>query len=446
MSCDSDMIGSECRHARDRSVSEEIDAVLINVAVPELEDERRQAPSGLVSIATYAAECGFNIAVCDMAILPGNSIKNIPSSPIYGFSTYTMTYHRTLSILSDLKAREPDAFCVAGGPHASALPEQVSNDFDAVVVGEGEVAFVSILQSFRESRIAVVPSIIRTDIIDNLDSLPFPDYYSYTNVKSYTREIEGDPAICIDSSRGCDHRCRFCNSRVIERGRWRGRSAENVVQEISWHHSMGFKSIRFNDDNFLVNTSRVRRICELLAPIDVKFRIFARAESLTPEICDCLIHAGCRHVAIGVESLSSRMLAFMGKGENVSRIISGVKAAADAGLMTRGFFIAGFPGETNETISESLRALKELPLDEACVYPAIPYPGTDLFHDPKRFGIVWIDPNFSNYIQVGRNRSAGYVLQTDSFGPDDVRRWKAAYEDTFNDLGIAWTGERGVVL
>jgi radical SAM superfamily enzyme YgiQ (UPF0313 family) len=224
------------------------------------------------------------------------------------------------------------------------------------------------------------------------------------------------------------------------------RSAASVAREVEWHRSRGWKAIRFNDDNFLLNRERVLRICELLHSLDVRFRIFARADCLDPEICHSLAHAGCRHISVGVESLSPLMLARMGKATSVERIRNGLRAAHRAGISTRGFFICGFPGETDETVQESVDGLIELALDEAVVYPCIPYPGTDLFARPERYGITWIDDDFSRFIQVGVKRCAGFVMATETFGPDEMQAWREIYMQAFTQVGMAWSAEKQVVI
>jgi radical SAM superfamily enzyme YgiQ (UPF0313 family) len=232
---------------------------------------------------------------------------------------------------------------------------------------------------------------------------------------------------------------------VQERGRWRSRSSESVAREVAGHVERGWTAFRFNDDSFAADPQRVAAICRLLRPLGIRFRIFARAEDLTsPRICELLAEAGCVHVSFGVESLSPAMLGRMGKATSVARIRAGIDAAHASGMRVRGYFVIGFPGETNDTVAESIGGLDGLHLDEAMVYPCIPYPGTDLFARPDYYGITWMDPDFSHYVQVGRSRSAGFVMHTRTFGPDEVREWRALFISAIESLGIGWYGERGV--
>ena len=422
-------------------------AVLVNPFIPQLDNDRMQPSGGLISIATFCQNQGYEVEVVDLAG-KGNEddvFRFIPESNIYGISLYTATYNNSVNLVKSLRKKYPTAIFIAGGPHASALPHEVKRDFDCVVCGEGEYAFLSILNFFRNGVPQKIPDIIYAAPIDDLDRLPFPDFYRYSDIHSYSRHILGMPSISIDSSRGCNHKCRFCNSRVIERGRWRARSPENVKEEVQWHISNGYKSFRFNDDNFLGDSRRALVLCNLLKPLGIKYRIFARAETLTEQLCNALSESGCVHIGVGIESMSNTMLALMRKAACVSNIQKGIHAARSAGIKTRGFFICGFPGETNETVYESIEGLNKLCLDEAIVYPCIPYPGTDLFTHPEKYGITWIDPDYSKYIQVGSNKSSGFVMETDKFGIDDVVVWRNLYIEAFKQLNIAWSGEGGFV-
>jgi radical SAM superfamily enzyme YgiQ (UPF0313 family) len=423
--------------------------VLVNMPVPEIEDDRRQPPGGLVSMATYASQLGYEIALHDLSgiFLPTKDLCDLlPAADVYGFSMYTVTHQDTLALVAELRRQYPQAVFIAGGPHASALPAEVAPHFDFVVCGEGEYALVDLLRCIEQGQLDQMHKIIHATPIQDLESLPFPDFYRFSAIASYTRRLNGIPTISLDSSRGCNFRCRFCNSRVVERGEWRMRSAESVASEVFWHCEHDWHAVRFNDDNFLADRQRALRICELLRPLSIHFRIFGRAETLDQELCDALAKAGCVHIGVGIESLSPSILARMGKATRVSRIREGVHAARLAGIAVRGFFICGYPGETNQTIAESIDALGNLALEEAVVYPCIPYPGTDLFARPEQYGITWIDPDYSKFVQIGVHRSAGFVMRTNTFGPDDVRAWHTQYMRAFDNFGIGWSSERGIAI
>ena len=333
---------------------------------------------------------------------------------------------------------------MAGGPHASALPEQVAEDFDIAMCGEGEYAWNELIEKIECGE--KPDRIIYADAIDNLDDLPYPDYEYFCDMSKYTRRINDVPVMCLDSSRGCNFSCKFCNSNVIKRGHWRARSAENVANEIKWHYENGWRAFRFNDDNFLADKKRAYEICSLIKSLRIKWRIFARAESLDYELCKELFEAGCTHVSVGIESLSAEMLKRMGKATSIERIKYGLSNANRAGIKTRGFFIVGFPGETDDTIAETVNQIKGLKLDEAAVYPCLAYPGTDLFSRPDHYGITWIESDFSKYIQVGKDKEAGYVIETKDFGANEIQRWRSIVMEALKSEGVSWCDERKEVI
>jgi len=187
--------------------------VLIHTPCNELEDDHLEPPLGLLYLATLLIQRGYQAKIVDLSSVPPEAWADlIPAADLYGFSTYTTTYHRTLQILALVKRRFPHARTVAGGPHATALPKLVAREFDFVVSGEGEQALLDLVQSLEAGN---APSRKLTGILTpNLDDLPFPDF-SLVDLNSYRRVVAGMPSISILSSRGCPYPCVFCSSIVM---------------------------------------------------------------------------------------------------------------------------------------------------------------------------------------------------------------------------------------
>jgi radical SAM superfamily enzyme YgiQ (UPF0313 family) len=337
----------------------------------------------------------------------------IPVADIYGLSTYTTTYHRTLEIANTIKQMDPYARTVAGGPHATALPESVAEDFDWVVIGEGETAILHLLDALDQGN--SLSPIIRDSPILDLDSLPFPDY-TLVDIRSYNRVVEGKPCLSILSSRGCPYQCVFCNSIVMgSHNCVRFRSASNVVQEVQQLKvKWGITSFRFQDDLFTLNLPRLRELAKMLNKRDIVYRCFGRVNLCNQEVAQLLYASGCRHIAFGVESGSPTILRRMQKGQTVADIRQGIAVAKAAGLIVRAYLMVGFPGETWDTIQQTVDLMLECLPHEFSVYPLIPYPGTLLYEQPDKFGITHINHEFSQYFQVRKNRGTGFVFETDT--------------------------------
>ncbi len=413
--------------------------LLIQTPCYELEQDRLEPPLGLLYLATLLNQHGCQAQIADLSSVPAEHWADfIPPASVYGFSTYTATYHRTLKVLQIAREISPTAWTVAGGPHASALPEAVARDFDFVVVGEGEQAMLRLVQALQSDN--SVPHILREPPIADLDTLPFPDY-SLVDVDSYRRVVDGRPSLSILSSRGCSYRCVFCNSIVTSRyRRVRFRSTANVTREIcQLEENWGITSFRFQDDTFTLNLPRLQDMTAMLREQGITYRCFGRADRCSQQVTDLLCEGGCRHIAFGVESGSPIILERMQKGQTVQDIRQGIANAKASGLMVRVYLIVGFPGETWETVQETVDLMSECAPDEFIVYPLIPYPGTLLYQQPDAFGITAINPNFSQYFQIRRERGTGYVFQTDNLDEEIIAEMRA-YIIEHLEPTIAWAG------
>lgn len=413
----------------------------------ELRDDRLEPPLGLLYMATALRHRGFLAGITDLSAADGDDLdRRIPDGhDVYAFSTYSVNYCLTRQLAAAVRRRNPAALFVAGGPHATALPRALAAEgFDLVVTGEGEVAVRDIAAALaRGDRPG---GVLAGTPPDPLDDLPFPDY-DLVDQASYSREVDGRRCLSILSSRGCPYQCSFCNSNIMGAGRpIRFRSPENVVAEIRrLKDRYGTRHFRFQDDIFTIHRRRVAELAPHLAREDIVYRCFARINTCAdhPEVVRDLKASGCVHASFGVETGSPKLLAAaaMHKNQTPAQIVRALANAHEAGLRTRIFLMVGFPGETDETIDETLRLLKACPFDEFSVYPLIAYPGTPLHDRPGDFGITHIDANYADYLQIGRSMKAGFTIRTAAFDEHQVRRWRDRVRDELLADGRTWAGD-----
>ena len=203
----------------------------------------------------------------------------------------------------------------------------------------------------------------------------------------------------------------------------------------------GVTNFRFSDDLFTINLKRTREVTGAIKSLNILYRVFGQAQTLTKEVCSLLFGSGCRHVSIGIESMSVEMLKKLQKHSTVKDNIAALKNCREAGLKTRIYLMLGFPGETEKTVKKSLETLIECPFDEFIVYSFIPYPGTPVWYEPKKWGIKKIDRDFSKYVQVGKDRNTCFAIETDTFTPADVERWRQWTIDELEKHGYLWAGQ-----
>ena len=417
---------------------------LIHTPCLELRDDRLEPPLGLLYIASSLEQQGFEVKLLDLAaVTDSNLVDLIPDHyDVYGFSTYSVNYDITLKICIELKKRNPEALMIAGGPHATALPHEVSGDgFDIVITGEGEVTVSYIMQNL--SKKAEFPALMR-GTPPTLDDLPFPNY-DLINMNTYSRVVDGEKCVSILTSRGCPYPCAFCNSNIMGAGKaMRFRSPDCVAQEIRYiKQKYAIKHFRIQDDIYTINIKRIRELAPKIGQENIHYRCFARVNSMSDEMAHLLKESGCLHASFGVESGSPTILAkgAMSKMQTPQQIRQGLTNANKAGIASRIYLLVGFPGETDETIQETLSLLKDCPWDEFAVYPVIAYPGTPLHDRPKDFGITYIDKNYSDYLQIGKNFKAGFTIRTETFNEEKVAYWRDLMINELTCQGRTWAGD-----
>ena len=301
-----------------------------------------------------------------------------------------------------IKISNPDIKIVVGGHHASALPEQLVKKypFIQVVVGEGEVALLDIVEGRETGKIVQRP------LIQDLDSLPFPDH-------KYFFEVEPDRknAIMV-TSRGCPFHCSFCSLPSVSQRKYRKRSVQNVFDEIKWlkDNLPQIKNIGLQDDAFMLDNQRVIDLCKILVENDIHFNfaVSGRVHPVSDELLYWMDKAGMHMVSIGLETGNQHMINRANKHitlEQVENYFTLAKKYPKIVITT--FLMVGLPGETWDTIKNTVKFIHKLQkIKYDYIYDANPtfvYPATELYEMMKAEGKIdddyWLTdgdcPNFT---------------------------------------------------
>ncbi|SDU64893.1 B12-binding domain-containing radical SAM protein [Desulfobacula phenolica] len=401
-----------------------------------VDDDRLEQSLGIAYIASVLIENGYDANIVELTGNQGKDFNEIsaliPCSDIYGIVCYSTTYHNVKKIIESIKNKNPKAYICLGGPHPTAMPEQTLRDMevDCVVTGEGEMAFLSIVDNFYNKR-KKLKGVISIPGPDNLDSLPFPNR-ELVDQSSFSRTFQGKKTMSLISGRGCKFDCLHCNSNIMGAGnrKVRFRSVENIIEEIRYLKNLGLghEAFRFNDDNFADHPDLVR-LLKSMAKEHISYRIFSRLEHLSDDNLKLFKASGCNFISIGLESLNEKNLKYIGKGKMLKHI-DNLTMAKKYGITIRSSFMVGLPYDTDASVKNDFEKASELDFDEYAIYPLIPYPGTRLWRTPERYGYEISNKNFTDYVQMGGggNKKTDFVLKhTDESGytffPDDVKRW-----------------------
>lgn len=378
-------------------------------------------PLGLAGLAAVAREAGHTVALVDAECLGMDAAAAADAvlalePRVVGVTAVTMTVHAAASVAALVKARSPKALTVLGGPHATALPEATLGAFpafDVVAIGEADDTLPGLLGAFlRESGPleSVAGLAVRTPAgapvrtpprapVEDLDRLPLPAWDLLPDIATAYRPplnaVRRLPAGAIITSRGCAGRCTFCDRSVTGR-RVRFHSPGYVMRAVTeLAVRYGLRDIHFHDDNLLAGRRRLLELCDLLAAsgLDLTWSAEGRVDMVAPDVLAAMRRAGCWQIGYGIESGSQAQLDRLCKGITLEEIDAAVRMTRAAGIESRGFFMAGAPGETPETLAATSRLIASLPLDDMLVQTFDPHPGTEIaaglpvdFSDPKEWG------------------------------------------------------------
>lgn len=344
----------------------------------------------------------------------------------------TMNTFQTVSargISAAVKSIDRGILVVAGGPHPSALKTELFASFpdiDVAVVGEGEHTFMDIVAG---ADLRTVPGICCAGAenpprpyAENLDYLPLPDL-GLVNLKMFAGAdpVGAYPSMFIMASRGCPFQCTFCN-KSIWGDKVRFRSPELVVREIEWlHERYGVREIFFQDDTFNLKRSWAEEICRLIIARGLNRKLVfktpfrANAHLVDAELLRLVKEAGFWLIFFGVENGNQQMLDAMGKGLKIEDITRAFRLAHEAGLKTIGSFIVGMPGETHETVNDSIALFNEIrPYVTGCA-AAMPFPKTEFEKQVDARGHRLV----SNYDEYAMGK---ILVRTDALDPGQLRR------------------------
>ena len=198
--------------------------------------------------------------------------------------------------------------------------------------------------------------------------------------------VKDFPVAPVLSSRGCPYNCDYCAVNSIWKRKYRTRSIENIVDEIELLiKRYGVKEIHFEDDNLTLNRQRVIELCDEIKRRNLKFSWACpngiRIDTLDEKLLKRMKESGCYSISFGIESGSQKVLDDVHKRLDLKIVPGVVRTARKVGIETKGFFIVGFPTDTEETIRQTVEFAKSLPLDVAAFFVCMPLPGSKLFED-----------------------------------------------------------------
>jgi len=353
----------------------------------------------------------------------------------------TLNFPAGADILKIAKQHNPSLVTLMGGPHVTFDAENTLNlypEIDAIVLGEGESTLMQWLPvsgnrsawknikglAFMEDHRFVTTG--PGEFIENLDALPLPSRYLLP-LSRY--KALGFP-ISLITSRGCPNQCIFCLGRKMVGSKVRYRDPVLVVDEIQAILALGFERINIADDLFTANKNRVKALCGEILRRNIRFgwSAFARVDTVDEETLGIMRQAGCDAVSFGIESGNPEMLKRVKKRITLDQARQAVRACKNTGMIAHASFMAGLPGESRETLTDTINFARELDIEHGFHFLS-PFPGTTVREQLPEYDLEILSNDWTRY------DANSAIVRTSRISPAEM---EALISDAYSPMTDAW--------
>lgn len=425
--------------------------LLINPSYPL--SETPSPPLSLACLAGVLENAGVTVRILDLVVFPQNqtTIADVLEQfqpDVVGVTAVTMTAETAFALLREVKRVAPDVLTVMGGPHVTFSTEETLSAvtaLDVIIRGEGEQTFPALLENAdRRARWETIAGLAfrknggichspwRKPIRD-LNGLPEPARHGLPLGRYRTL---GMP-VSVTTSRGCPFQCVFCVGRRMVGSRVRYRSPLQVVDEIEGLAARGFRQVNIADDLFTANAKHCLAICDEINRRNLKIRwsSFARVDTVSVPLLTRMREAGCHAISFGMESGNPDILKRVRKQISLAQAEAAVAMCRQAGMEAHASFILGLPGETPETLAQTLAFAKRLEQQGLSYgfHLLAPFPGTAIGDNPGAFDLRVLSRHWPDY---HANRAICEPLGIKREALDAIAiEWETRLKDYLDNIG-----------
>ena len=294
-------------------------------------------------------------------------------SKIVSFYCRCEEYHICIDLASRIKELSPSTKIVFGGPQAELVAKQTIRRFesvDYVCCSEGENTITPLLNWIINKNAELcyaheIPGLTYRDISGNVIQNQFPDFLPDNYVRPYfyydliPKSVwTSTKSVALDVGRGCPFSCTFCSTKTFWKRKYRLRNITNILDEIEYLvNNYGVKQFDFKHDLFTVSKKRILQFCEGLKKLsaNIEWGCDSRIGVIDTEMIDAMVDSGLTNIFFGIESGSNEMQRIINKRLNLEEADKIVRYSLSKGLKVTTSFIYGFPEETDETVSETMK-------------------------------------------------------------------------------------------
>jgi len=367
-----------------------------------------------------------------------------------------------LEFAKTIKSHSPDLNIAIGGIHSTSFYKEIltnCKDIDYVAIGEGEntiVALADAIEKKDENKLSEIKSFafrdkkgkvkfnLERDFIEDLDSLPMPAW-DLIDINQYAMNLENyyNPKnlplkykAAIFSSRACPLACNFCDMFLVMGKKHRKRSVKTIVDEIEFlNKDLGVNYFSFMDDQLTLNRGHVMQLCDeiMLRGLNIQFDTpnGVWINSLREDLIAKMVETGLVKINLPIEHGDDYIRnTIIGKNLDREKIYEVTELCKKYNLMTSGYFIMGFPEDTDETLQNNYDMMIELQLDNMNIFNVIPFPGTALFEQAVRDNLLIGKWNLDELWKTPISHiQEDFLIKPYNMDMDDLRKWRKKFDN-----------------
>jgi anaerobic magnesium-protoporphyrin IX monomethyl ester cyclase len=386
-------------------------------------------PLGLGYIAAVLKQHGHRVEVLDINACRWNiqeveeKVKN-SHFDLVGIGAIVTVYKYIKWLIGIIRKYHPDKKIIIGGSVGSSIPKIIleRNPVDFVCIGEGEKTIIELVNAlkngenlsnvqgiwYKDDSSAIHQNEKRPPIKD-IDTIPFPSWDLFP-MEIYLKNPIGAPnrnkwidggiskdtplSMNLFATRGCPYKCIYCYHDFMGY-LYRHRTPENIIQEIEYlYNKYAVTYFHFIDDEFVMQKDFVFAFCKLMKDFikrigtQVTWGCSGRVNLMTEELLSAMASAGCVLIGYGIESGSQKMLDLINKKVTIEQAKNAIRLTKKYLGWADCSFMIGYPGETKETIQETIKFCKEMELFPEVIFFITPYPGTELYRMALKLGKI----------------------------------------------------------
>ncbi len=377
---------------------------------------------GIAGCATTLLQRGHSVRILDVIALKwwtAELVSHLEKEPVdlFGVSCTILSIKEAFDLCRAVKERFPLIHTAVGGPGLGGFPPDVlfrhGPGVDFLIHGEGEETFAELAEvlegggsprtvsglSLREGEgshhTRERPFLEGTSIPEvSYELLPMESYRLHPPMGVYPQ------ATMMETARGCTYSCDFCCLSM----KWRARPVEAVLDQIRWlRKRYGINEIHFIDPTFTLNAKRAVALCEGIArlPFRLHWSCKTRVDLADRDTLSAMARSGCYLIAFGVESGSDQQLEKMDKGLTRHHSLEAFRTCRELGIRTTAYLLIGAPEETDLTVAENMRFVRQLQPDYVLYDILEPIPGTPITDVGISNGWFTLEDVYSYYLSPG---------------------------------------------